>query len=159
MSQRSQILHYNRAGDDCYGGTTPPAGSDATAPPQMLCRISYWDGTKTRLWYTQSRLARIEDPGSEVSDYGYDASGLLTSHRSSLANDWIAAEPAGRRGLTDLISEVSYDMGSGKPKAIGVAAPAPMPGQPRARRGYNYDSAGRTTTVTEPFRVTSGGCV
>ncbi|MEV6871487.1 PA14 domain-containing protein [Amycolatopsis sp. NPDC051128] len=148
VSQRSQILHYNRAGDDCYGGATPPAGADATAPSQMLCRISYWDGTETRLWYSQAKLSRIEDPGSEINDYGYDAAGLLTTLRSSLVNDWIAADPANRAGLTDLNAEITYETVAGKAKATSVRSGAPAPGQPRPQHGYIYDPAAKTTKVT-----------
>ncbi|MEU3622562.1 PA14 domain-containing protein [Amycolatopsis coloradensis] len=145
VSQRSQILRYNRAGDDCYGGVTPPTGADATAPAQMLCRISYWDGTETRLWYTGGRLSRIEDPGAEVTDYGYNASRLLTTLRSPLVNDWIAADPAARAGATDVRSEITYDTTSGKPKATKVVEPAPMPGQPRPATSYRYDPANKQT--------------
>ncbi|GHG32025.1 MULTISPECIES: PA14 domain-containing protein [Amycolatopsis] len=145
VAQRSHVLHYNRAGDDCYGGATPPAGADAAAPSQMLCRITYWDGTETRLWYTQGRLSRIEDPGSEITDYGYDAAGLLISQRAPLVNDWIAADPAARAGLSDVRSEVTYDSASGKPKATKVTGPAPVPGQPRQANSYRYDPAHRTT--------------
>ncbi|WP_077241311.1 PA14 domain-containing protein [Amycolatopsis azurea] len=148
VSQRSQILRYNRAGDDCYGAATPPPGADAAAPAQMLCRISYWDGTETRLWYTAGRLSRIEDPGSEITDYGYNSASLLTSVRSPLVNDWIAADPAARAGATDVRSEIAYDTASGKPKATSVLAPAPLPGQARPQRGFVYDPAAKTTKVT-----------
>ncbi|WP_233224144.1 PA14 domain-containing protein [Amycolatopsis sp. BJA-103] len=145
VSGRAQVLHYNRVGDDCYGGVTPPSGSDSAAPSQMLCRISYWDGAETRLWYAQGRLARIEDPGSEITDYGYDANGLLTSERSPLVNDWIAADPANRSAAADLRSEITYDSSSGKPKGVKVADPAPVPGQPRSATSYRYDPANRQT--------------
>ncbi|MFI9382107.1 PA14 domain-containing protein [Kutzneria sp. NPDC052558] len=145
VSGRAHVLHYNRSGDDCYGGATPPAGADTAAPAQMLCRISYWDGTESRLWYSQGRLARIEDPGSEVTDFGYDAVGLLTSQRTPLVNDWIAADPANRAGLTDIRSDISYDSASGKPKATKITEPAPRSGQPRGATSYRYDPANRTT--------------
>ncbi|UUV30726.1 PA14 domain-containing protein [Amycolatopsis roodepoortensis] len=148
VAQRSQTLHYNRSGDDCYGGAGVPAGADTLAPAQMLCRVSYWDGTETRLWYSQGRLTRIEDPGAEVSDYGYDATGLMITQRSSLINDWIAADPANRSGATDIRSEISYDTSSGKPKVSGVLVQAPSPGQARPQRGYTYDAASRSTTLS-----------
>ena len=147
VSGRGHVLHYNRAGDDCYGGATPPAGADAAAPSQMLCRISYWDGTETRLWYSGGRLSRVEDPGSQVTDFGYDADSLLTSLRSSLVNDWIAADPANRAGATDVSTVVTYDKSTGKPKAGNVTQPAPTPGQPRPGRGYRYDPANRQSFV------------
>jgi len=147
VSGRLHVLHYNRAGDDCYGGATPPTGSDALPPVQMLCRISYWDGTESRLWYSQGRLSRIEDPGSEVSDYGYDTTGLLASQRSSLVNDWIAADPTNRASAADVRSEITYDGSTGKNKAKTVTAPAPAPGQPRSMKTYRYDPANRQTLL------------
>ena len=147
VSQRSQILHYNRAGDDCYGGVTPPAGAQALPPSQMLCRISYWDGTETRLWYVGGQLGRIEDPGSEISDYGYNAAGLLAGMRNSLANDWIAADPANRKANEgDLTTVITYDTGV-KPKATNVSLSVPAIGRPREGNTYRYDPANRTTFV------------
>ncbi|MGW4065472.1 PA14 domain-containing protein, partial [Amycolatopsis sp. NPDC004747] len=149
VSGRSHVLHYNRPGDDCYGGVTPPAGSVALPPSQMLCRITYWDGTETRLWYVGgSLLGRIEDPGSEITDYGYTSAGLLNGQRGSLANDWIAADPATRS--TDqgyqATTVLTYDTGA-KPKVTNVGLPAPAVGQPRPGRTYRYDPANRQTFV------------
>jgi RHS repeat-associated protein len=145
VSGRAHVLHYNRSGDDCYAGATPPAGADSLAPAQMLCRITYWDGTETRLWYTQGRLSRIEDPGSEVTDYGYDAAGLLASQRSPLISDWIAADAANRSSLTDLRAEITYDTSAGKPRGAKVVEPAAAPGRPRQTTSYRYDTVNRQT--------------
>jgi RHS repeat-associated protein len=150
VSQRSHVLHYNRPGDDCYGGVTPPPGAAALPPSQMLCRITYWDGTETRLWYTGTgtlSLGRIEDPGSEITDYGYNAQGLLAGTRDSIANDWIAADPANRKAKEgDLTTTIGYDT-SAKPKAGGVSFAVPAIGQPRSGRTYRYDPANRQTFV------------
>ncbi|MEV4049798.1 PA14 domain-containing protein [Amycolatopsis sp. NPDC049688] len=147
VSGRSHVLHYNRAGDDCYGGVTPPPGAQALPPSQMLCRISYWDATETRLWYVGGQLGRIEDPGSEITDYGYGSNGLLGGVRSSLANDWIAADPANRKANEgDLTTVVTYDTGT-KPKVAGVSLAVPAIGKPREATGYRYDPANRTTYV------------
>ncbi|WP_240522093.1 PA14 domain-containing protein [Amycolatopsis vastitatis] len=150
VSGRSHVLHYNRPGDDCYGGVTPPPGAAALPPSQMLCRITYWDGTETRLWYFGTgslQLGRIEDPGSEITDYGYNAQGLLGATRNSLANDWIAADPANRQANAgDLITSVGYDTAV-KPKVTGVTLPPPAVGQPHPGRAYRYDPANRQTFV------------
>jgi hypothetical protein len=144
VSQRSHVLHYNRPGDDCYGGVTPPNGAAALPPSQMLCRISYWDGTETRLWYVGTGpvyLGRIEDPGSEITDYGYTPQGLLGATRNSLANDWIAADPANRNANGgELTTTISYDTAA-KPKATSVSLPPPAVGQPHPSRTYRYDPA------------------
>jgi RHS repeat-associated protein len=147
VSGRSHVLHYNRAGDDCYGGATPPPGADALPPSQMLCRITYWDGTETRLWYTAGNLSRIEDPGSDITDFGYTAQSLLNGVRDDRANDWIAADPANRVSkAADVTSTVTYDTAA-KPKVTGVSSAVPAIGQARQGRTYRYDPTGRQAFV------------
>nr|WP_264085102.1 PA14 domain-containing protein [Kibdelosporangium phytohabitans] len=117
VSGRAHTLHYNTDNSDgCYGGVSRPPGSDA-APPHMLCRIRYWDGSETRLWYQMETLSRIENPGADIRDYDYqnraaakqqyqeagdneelkqkavDSIGPLTTLRSGLAYDWVARQP------------------------------------------------------------------
>jgi RHS repeat-associated protein len=147
VSGRSHVLHYQRPGDDCYGGITAPPGADNAVPPQMLCRISYWDGTETRLWYSQGRLGRIEDPGSEITDYSYTPSGYLDGMRDSLLNDWIAADPT--RAVTQTNYVVLYvDHLATKPIASQVWGPEPVAGQqPRPRHTYRHDPANHQTFV------------
>lgn len=125
VSRRAHELFYNTDGsDNCYGGTTRPPGADA-APPQTLCRIRYWDGTETRLWYLMGTLARIENPGAAIQDFDYkdrataklkydqagdneeqkqkalDSIGPLTTIRDSLAYDWVARQkPSTDNGCT-----------------------------------------------------------
>ncbi|MFB7878528.1 PA14 domain-containing protein [Nocardia sp. NPDC056064] len=71
VTGRTHALHYNTDNsNNCYGGASGPTGSHH-APAQKLCRIKYWDGTETRLWYMVGALARIENPGSEIWDYSY----------------------------------------------------------------------------------------
>lgn len=144
VSGRSHRLYYDRSGDDCYGGTTPPAGADSSPPSQMLCRIVYWDGTQTRLWYRQGQLFRIEDPGSEITDYSYNATGMLTVMRDSLANDWVAVDPT-TRDNDDSTWQVGYDTGG--TIATSITAPVPRPGQSRPRHGYRYDPANKQSFV------------
>ncbi|MFE3498403.1 PA14 domain-containing protein [Kitasatospora sp. NPDC059160] len=114
VSGRSHQLFYNTdGGDGCYGATPRPPGSDP-APPQMLCRIRYWDGSETRLWYQMGTLARVENPGAVMQDFDYlgrasakqrydeagdneeekqkalDSIGPLATIRDALAYDWVA---------------------------------------------------------------------
>jgi hypothetical protein len=35
----------------------------------MLCSVNYWDGTDTKLWYVAGQLARLVDPGGELTDF------------------------------------------------------------------------------------------
>jgi RHS repeat-associated protein len=148
VSGRSHVLHYNRANDDCYGGATRPPGTDALPPSQMLCRVTYWDGTETRLWYAGGNLVRIEDPGSEVTDVGYNDQGLLSGLRDSRANDWIAADPANRLAQQGEVAHaVTYDTTTAKPKVKTVISAVPALGKPRAQHSYRYDPAGQQTFV------------
>jgi RHS repeat-associated protein len=147
-SGRSHVLHYNRPGDDCYAGAAPPSGADTAPPPQMLCRISYWDGSRTLFWYKAGRLLRIEDPGSELTDYQFYPSGELSVVRDRLAGDWVAADPAGRSG-PEALYIVDYDRTGPKPRAKSVQAPVPVPGQPRPQRSYRHDPANRQTFVDQ----------
>ncbi|WP_436496882.1 PA14 domain-containing protein [Actinokineospora sp. HUAS TT18] len=155
VSNRAHTLFYNRPGEDCYGGASVPAGFDALAPAQMLCRITYWDSTQTRLWYVGGRLARIEDPGSELTDYAYNADGLLSGVRDNLAADWVAADPA-TRGSVATSTTITYD-GGVKPKATAVTAPVPAVGQARPGHTYTYDVPNRTTKVNALGLVTATG--
>lgn len=146
VSGRSHRLYYNRPGDDCYGGVTPPAGADPLPPQQMLCRIAYWDGTQTRLWYFGGRLRRIEDPGSEITDYYYDANGLLTSVRDPLATDWVAVDYV-PRNVIGTYTTIGYTTLNGRVQATRVTAPEPSPGASRPAHAYRYDPANLQTFV------------
>ena len=148
VSGRAHKLFYNRAGDDCYGGRTPSAGSDALPPSQMLCRIQYWDGTQTLLWYRSGAIARIENPGNAMTDYGFNADGTLAGIRDALAVDWAAQDPA-NRNIAETYTTVDYGVVGARRGAVNVLAPAPN-GQAGANRpwhAYRYDLPNRQTFV------------
>ncbi|WP_245914268.1 PA14 domain-containing protein [Amycolatopsis sulphurea] len=153
VSGRVHTLHYQRAGDDCYGSTSVPPGADAVPPSQMLCRVTYWDGSQTALWYVQGRLARIEDPGAENNDYLYDEGGRVTGVRSPLATDWVAADPASRN-LIDYYTTIGYAGQNGKTQVTNVTEAAPGPGQPRPKTTYRYDP-GTHTSYTDTAGLSS----
>lgn len=131
VSGRSHTLYYNTDNSDgCYGGASAPSGA-ASAPAGMLCRIKYWDGTETRLWYSLAQtLDRIENPGGEDRDFTYtdedlaiatikyhpdqvsiaaalNEVGPLAYTRSPLANDWLATQSS-FSGLGDR-AQITYD--------------------------------------------------
>ncbi len=149
VSGRAHTLYYNTDGTNgCYGGATAPPGADATAPLQMLCRIAYWDGSETRVWYSGQALSRIENPGQDVQDYQYSSTtGPLTALRDSLAVDWVAVDPA-NRDLATTKTQIAYDT-STPPKATSVTLPAPDGGAstPRPAHSYRYDPANSQTFV------------
>ncbi|GAA2631399.1 hypothetical protein GCM10010411_81880 [Actinomadura fulvescens] len=153
VSGRAHTLHYNTDGsDNCYGGVARPPGADR-APAQQLCRIRYWDGTETRLWYVMDTLARIENPGAAIADYNYlnrdtakplydretdeeqrqkikETLGPLTEVRDGLAYDWLARQtPNGRmlaeRTMVEYESVYESDIGDSRLRAVKVLAPYP----------------------------------
>ncbi len=150
VSGRQVTLHYNRTGDECYtGNPVRPAGADSNAPPYMLCQIDYPDGSRTHLWYAGGRLARLDDPGAEVTDFGYDSfTGLLDKIRDPLVADWVAKDPA-TRDTAETWTEIRYGTDEDDDpllphKVKSVTSPAPAPGKPRPGRSYRYVSGSET---------------
>lgn len=148
VSQRSHKLFYNRPGDDCYGGRTMPTGWDPLPPSQMLCRIQYWDGTQTVLWYRGGAVSRVENPGNGITEYGFNSDGTLRAVRDTLGLDWAAQDPA-TRNITETYTVVSYGTVGTRKGATSVQAPAPngQAGAQRPQRGYRYDLPNRQTFV------------
>jgi RHS repeat-associated protein len=134
-------------------------GSTCGAPTaDMLCRVSYWDGTQTDLTYTNGQLVRITNPGAEVTDFAYDGTGRLWKVRSPLSADALAAWNAsggtvgagdGASG-TDTMTVVTYNTSGTFNGAVQNVTP------PRAQSGdinrpqhtYTY-TAGQTTGTTD----------
>jgi len=141
-SGRAITLAYG----DGNGGVA--CGSDTptfiNAPASMLCRITYPDGRVTRLYYVSDGnagglLARIEDPGSEITDYAY-TNGKLTSVRDPLAYDMIARalrvdDPTAR-------TVIGYSSATGYTGwADSVTQPAPNAGDLRPAHSYTHGTA------------------
>jgi YD repeat-containing protein len=104
----------------------------------MLCEIKYWDNTATKLFYSQAQLARIEDPGGEVSDFAY-ANGRMVRVRDPLAADAVAARVRPDDDTTRTL--VSYDAAG---KVASLTAPEPTSGGPRPGHSYEYRSGSET---------------
>jgi YD repeat-containing protein len=128
----------------------PLAGYDATAPADMLCKVSYggFDGTETRLYYSGGHLARIVNPGAATIDFGYDSAGLLRSIRNALTNDLIASGT-----ITDGTADkhktlIDYDA-SGRVTSIKTPVPsATTPEAERTQHTYGYTVNSTTKLVT-----------
>jgi RHS repeat-associated protein len=149
------------------GCPTPPGGF-LGAPSGMICAVTTSDSQITKFFYIQTaghyRLARLELPGGEITDYGYltedpnsptSCPGCLASSRDSLANDAIAA---GQRTSTDttIQTDVTYDALG---KVSGITMPAATVGATHMGRTYNYYPASTNTLVhatgaTEPSGYT-----
>lgn len=148
LTGRAITLTYNTGSGACLA---PPAPY-SMPPSQMLCKVDYtqFAGGVTNLYYSSGHLARIEDPGGELTDFGYDSSGRLIEFRDPLTNDLIAAGT-----ITDATSDshktqIAYTSG----KATSITAPIPAVGAVRPQHSYEYVS-GTVTKVhvaglTEP---------
>ena len=73
VSARAMTIRY---APDPACPTGAPTGFDAAVPAGMVCSVVMPDASVTKLWYVNSQLARVENPGAAVTDFAY-ASGLL----------------------------------------------------------------------------------
>ncbi|MEO6533699.1 MAG: PA14 domain-containing protein [Pseudolysinimonas sp.] len=159
------LLSYDRRVEFAYGDetiTTPglrltsadstssracptPAGF-SDAPAGMLCRIIYpnhvpgADDTTQLLYDSSGRLARIIDPGGEVTDFGYSGM-LLTTVRSPLANDWLAA--TGTTASAAQLTTIDYT--GTKVTSVKLPAPDGVDLSKRPTKTYAYPSDGTAT--------------
>jgi len=136
---------------------TAPSGFMSSAPAGMLCGTQSYDGDITKFFYTENngvpRLARVEKPGGEMTDYGYDATGRVTQIRDSLANDAIAAGV--RAQDTNEKTDIAYDALG---RVSSVTLPAATVGATRLAHSYehlfNSTTLMHVTNATEPSGFT-----
>lgn len=147
----------------------------AKAPVDMLCRISYPDGSESRLFYNiNGQLAAILDPGDELTLFGYDsAGGLLSQIRDATANDSIPV-PVVDGGDDPASTRIVYE--GVRAKTITLPAPDGVTQAERPSRTYayldgkttvsiaglegvsqtvTYDSAWRSTSTSSALGVTT----
>jgi YD repeat-containing protein len=159
VSGRSTTFAYAPS-PDC--SEHPPIGGDVGgAPAGMLCRIAYWDGTSSELYYAKGLLAYVRNPGDAYWGFGYDGAGRLTSYVDPLAFD---ASLAGVPDVAAFDHVVAYD-DAGRVASV-ARPPTTAAADARRTRSYTYapnvDASGElvagTTTVTRnsigtPFRT------
>ena len=105
------------------------------APNGMLCAFKTSDGDVTNLYYKNGTLARIVQPGNQITDYGYDAFGRIVSIRDPLASDVIGA--ALRTDNESVTTQITYDnLG----RIASVKAPAANEGDLRQEYSLGYKS-------------------
>jgi RHS repeat-associated protein len=121
---------------------TPPSGFLSSAPANMVCATSTSDGQMTDFFYVNVTnpsgavypvLARIQKPGTDLTDYGYDSFGRITSVRDTLANDAIAAGV--RNQDATATTQIQYD---GLGHVSQVMLPAATAGASQITHTYNY---------------------
>lgn len=145
-SSRFATLHYRGVNED--GNCSVPGGFDA-APTGMLCAFKTTDGDITKLYYKADQLSRVEKPGGELTDYGYDAIGRIVSIRDSIANDAVIAGV--RADDATVLTSVGYDTLG---RASLVRAPAATNGVTRLDHTFEYKTGATLLHVagaSEPF--------
>ncbi|HEY3141024.1 MAG TPA: PA14 domain-containing protein [Acidimicrobiales bacterium] len=130
--------------------TTPPSqgGTDWGAPTGMLCKISYWDGSATELYYKNGLLGYVRNPGDAYWGFSYDTTGRLTGYHDPLMYD-AATTPGVRTDTDKLKTEIAYDT-SGKVQTVTLP-PALQTDTQRASHTYTY-----TLTETAYHELQSG---
>lgn len=112
-----------------------------TAPTNMICALGTNDGRFTYFYYKDGQLARIVEPGNEITDYTYEAimndtvivGYRLKTIRDSLANDAIAAGVRTDNATT--FTELVYDVLG---RAISVKQPAATASATRTEHTIEY---------------------
>ena len=140
-----------------YGGGQ--CGSTGTgfisAPAGMLCRVKFWDGSTSAIWYVampdgSAQIGRLVDhpeakgDGASVTDLAYDSIGRIVTVRSPIVARVIAAGMADANDPS-IVSTFAYDdLG----RVSSATSQATFVGGPRTVRTYGYESA-NTTTVAD----------
>jgi RHS repeat-associated protein len=143
VSDRSVTLRYAASDGDSSCPNVPPLGSASQFESEegMLCRVSYWDGTSTELFYfkTTDLLSHIANPGDAWWSFSYDGAGRLVGYADPLARDaaWAAArtDSDGNRWFT----QVAYQGTGNATRVQSVTAPAALQSDTqRPQRSYSY---------------------
>ncbi|MBE1461808.1 PA14 domain-containing protein [Kibdelosporangium phytohabitans] len=128
---------------------TAPAGFDPQAPSGMLCAVQTNDGRTTTFHYKQALLARVQNPGADITDFQYDSLGRVIAIRDSLANDAIAAGV--RAGNDETLTQLTYDVLG---RAVEATQPAATAGAVRMKHRMEYlpgATQQHISGATEPF--------
>lgn len=132
------------ADSDMSGTACPVPAGYSPVPAGMLCRIIYpghvaGQPDTTQLYYNSAgQLARVVDPGAEKTDFSYNAAGLMSEVRDSLANDWLAVNPAVLSSDTQN-SSIGYDA-QNRVTSVKLPSPDGVAAAARPQKTYTYGS-------------------
>jgi RHS repeat-associated protein len=119
-SQRWAKVFYSGAAE-CGGA---PSGFDASAPGGMLCAVQTNDNRSTYFYYLGGQLARMAEPGNELTDFQYEqlpnGSSRIVAIRDVAANDAIAAGV--RSNDATVLTQIEYDILGRVSKVVQPAA-------------------------------------
>ncbi len=160
VSARSTNFVYGGS-SSCPAQTSDGVATDASAG--MLCALVFEDGTTTTFAYNSNgQLAEIDDPGTVVSRFGYDAADRLDDILDPLAYAAIAAGDYTQGTSTD--TTIAYIDSAASCTTIitacaavsTVTQPQPTPGSGTAAttRTYTYGTGTTSVAVTGLTGVT-----
>lgn len=143
VSGRDVTFRYAAADGDTACPNVPPLGSalDYESEAGLLCRISYWDGTSTDLYYHRNTdlLSHIAEPGDLWWGFSYDSQGRLTAIADPLARDALFSGDRTDSDLTRLFTQIEYLGDSMASRVRTVTAPAAMQTDTqRPQQTYSY---------------------
>jgi RHS repeat-associated protein len=153
--QEMQLTYGDGDCPDPEGPGSPDNAIDA--PDEMICKVVVPGGQETKLFYTGTttspRLARVDNPGSAVTDFVYGTGDELIGVRTPHSADVVAA--------ASTVGALSWATGS---DAVGPVAewraeyadnkvqkiwsPLPKSGGARLWTEFDFDPSGLSTTVT-----------
>jgi RHS repeat-associated protein len=137
LTQITDAVDSGRWAKVFYSGDTncavAPTGFDSAAPAGMLCALKTNDDRITSFFYKNGQLARIAEPGNELTDYQYDTLGRIIAVRDTLASDAIAAGVRADDATTN--TEISYDNVG---RVTSVKQPAANTGNTRTEHTIAY---------------------
>lgn len=133
--------------DTSTSGTAQcPTAANFTSGSGRLCRISYPDGSFTRIHYdADGRLVRIVDPGSVVTDFKYDGTKIIQIVDATV-NQWLATNAPGTSASAQQRTTIEYDS-LGRATSVTLPAPDGVTASKQPGKTYTYGSGVTTVDV------------
>ena len=144
VSGRQITLRYAATDGDASCPNSPPLGGTAYQSEEgMLCRVTYWDGTTTDLFYFKDtdQLSHVANPGDAWWSFGYDTEARLVGIADPDARDLLFTGNRTDSDTNRLFTQIAYDpLTSGtKSRVKTVTLPAAQQADTaRPSRTYAY---------------------
>jgi RHS repeat-associated protein len=164
VSGRKVTLRYAASdGDSACPNSPPLGGTSYESETGMLCRVTYWDGSKTDLFYFKDTdlLSHIANPGDTWWGFSYDSTARLVGVADPNARDVLFSGNRSDSDLNRLFTQIAYDPATSglKSRVQTVTLPAAMQSDAtRQTRTYSYtQNVGGGILVDGTASVTRSG--
>ena len=137
---RAAGVQFHYAGSDRCADDTAPAG--------YLCAVEIPDGSISYLSYQDGQLAKLVNPGDEITAMAFDRANRLTKIRPPMVMDWIGVD-AGARDSDAATYLLDYDRDSGRVSRVATPEPTGLPqrGSERTVHAYRYGADNTEVSV------------